>query len=60
MAIYLRILPGLKIRIGRRGRTRVGLGPIAARIWFGAGGRGVSTSAGPFTWYRGLRRRRRR
>jgi hypothetical protein len=59
MAVYLRILPGLKVRIGRRGRTRVGLGPRAARVWFGAGGRGVSTGAGFFSIYRPLRRRRR-
>jgi hypothetical protein len=59
MGIYLRILPGIKIRLTRRG-VRLGPGPGATRIHLGSGGRGVSTGAGPFTAYWGLRRRRRR
>jgi hypothetical protein len=59
MGIYLRLLPGVKVRLTRRG-VRWGVGPRAARAHFGAGGTGVSTGAGPFTWYRELRRRRRR
>lgn len=59
MGIYLRLLPGVKVRLTRRG-ARWGIGPRGARVHFGAGGTGVSTGAGPFTWYRGLRRRRRR
>jgi hypothetical protein len=51
MSVYLRIAPGLKVRIGR---------PRWLRFWAGAGGRGVSTGAGPVSMYRPLRRRRRR
>ena len=46
------------MRVTRRG-VRWGIGPRDARVHFGAGGPGVSTGAGPFTWYRALRRRRR-
>jgi hypothetical protein len=60
MSIYLRLMAGVKIRIGRRGRVRVGLGRRLLRIHGGAGGRGVSTGAGPVTWYSPLRRRRSR
>ena len=59
MGIYVRLMPGVKVRLTRRG-VRWGIGPRAARVHFGAGGAGVSTGAGPFTAYRGLRRRRRR
>ncbi len=59
VGIYLRLLPGVRVRLTRRGR-RWSIGPRAARVHFGAGSTGVSTGAGPFTWYRGLRRRRRR
>jgi hypothetical protein len=58
MSIYLRLMPGVKVRIGRRGRLQYGLGPRWLRIHGGAGGEGVSTGAGPFTFYRPLRRRR--
>jgi hypothetical protein len=56
MGIYLRILPGVKVRLTRRG-VRWGLGPRAARLHLGAGGPGVSTGA--VLWYRPLRRRSR-
>jgi hypothetical protein len=59
MAVYLKILPGLKVRLGKRG-VRVGIGPRIARGWLGAGGPGVSSGAGPVSAHRGLRRRRRR
>lgn len=59
MGIYLRLMPGVKVRLSKRG-TRWGVGPRAARVHFGAGRPGVSTGAGPVTWYRPLRRRRRR
>jgi hypothetical protein len=58
MSIYLRLAPGVKVRLGRRG-PRWSIGPRAARVHFGAGGPGVSTGGGPFTWYRPLRRRKR-
>ena len=54
MGIYLG-----PVRITKRG-VRVRIGPRVARLHLGAGGRGVSTGFGPFTWYKPLRRRRRR
>ena len=59
MGIYIRLAPGVKVRLGRRG-TRWSLGPPAARLHVGAGPAGVSTEAGPVTFYRRLGRRRRR
>jgi hypothetical protein len=59
MSIYIRPSRYLKIRVSKRG-TRVGIGPRWLRVWTGAGGDGISTGAGPVTWYRPLRRRRRR
>jgi hypothetical protein len=60
MGIYLRLLPGVKVRLTRRG-ARLGLGPRWLRLHTGGGYRsGVSTGASVFTWYRPLRRRRRR
>jgi hypothetical protein len=58
MGFYWRVLPGVKVRVTRRG-TRWSLGPRIARCHTGAGGPGVSTGAGPVSWYRPLRRRRR-
>ncbi len=59
MGLYLRIMPGVKVRITRRG-VRWAIGPRAARLHVGARGAGVSTGAGPVSWYRPLRRRRKR
>lgn len=59
MGLYLRLLPGVKVRVTKRG-TRLYLGPRAARIHLGAGGPGISTGAGPVSFYQPLRRRRRR
>lgn len=61
MSMYLTIIPGLlKVRVGKRG-VRTSVGPRWARYHTGGGYRsGVSTGAGPFTWYRGVGRRRRR
>ena len=59
MGIYVRIAPGVKVRITRRG-VRWAIGPRAARLRVGSGGTGVSTGAGPVSWYRPLRRRRKR
>ena len=60
MGTYITIVPGLvKVRHTRAG-WRVAIGPRFARFHFGAGGRGVSYRAGPFTKYQPLRRRRRR
>jgi hypothetical protein len=50
---YIR-LPGVRLRHTRRG-WRAGIGPRIFRQWFGAGGRGVSTGAGPFSHYRPIK-----
>jgi hypothetical protein len=53
----------LGIRIGRktrRGRVRLSAGPRLFRLHLGSGGGGWSTGAGPVSYYRPLRRRRRR
>ena len=39
-------------------RDHGAVGPLWLRTHFGADGTGISTGAGPVTWYRGLRRRR--
>ena len=57
MGIYIKNFPGVRVRIGRR---RWSVGPRLSRYHTGAGGRGVSTGAGPVSWYRPLRSRRRR
>ena len=58
MSLYLRPSRFLKLRISRRG-VRAGVGPRWLRLWSGAGGNGISTGAGPLTYYRSLRKRRR-
>ncbi len=50
MGFYFRVAPGVKIRATKRG-LRTSVGPRAARVHFGAGGTGISTGAGPFTYY---------
>ena len=55
MSVYFRIAPGLKLRATKSG-LRVGLGPRAGRVWLGAGGTGVSTGAGPVSFYKSLGR----
>src|SRR5215469_9128664 len=54
MGIYLG-----PFRFTKRG-VRVRIGPRAARLHIGAGGTGLSTGAGPFTWYQPLGGKRRR
>ena len=54
MGIYLG-----PFRLTKRG-VRVRIGPRLFRLHTGAGGTGVSAGAGPFTWYKPLRRRRSR
>lgn len=56
MGFYIRLAPGLKLRLTKRG-ARWAVGPRAARLHFGAGGTGVSTGAGPFSYYKGLGRK---
>lgn len=45
-----RIAPGVRIRVTERG-LRASVGPRAARLHVGAGRPGVSTGAGPLTFY---------
>lgn len=49
MGIYLG-----PFRLTKRG-LRVRIGPRIARLHAGAGGPGISTGAGPFTYYKSLR-----
>lgn len=58
MGIHIRLFPGVKVRLGRRGR-RWSAGPRLFRLHTGAVGRGLSAGAGPVTWYKPLKRRRR-
>jgi hypothetical protein len=53
----------LGVRIGRktrRGRVRLSVGPRLFRLHLGSGGDGISTGAGPVSYYSPLGRRRRR
>jgi hypothetical protein len=59
MGIYINPTRWFKLRFTKRG-VRVAIGPRILRYHTGAGGDGLSTGAGPFTYYRPLRRRRRR
>jgi hypothetical protein len=56
VGLYLRPSRFLKVRVTLSG-IRWAIGPRAARLHLGAGGAGVSTGAGPFSLYRGPRRR---
>lgn len=53
MGLYFRLAPGLKLRATSRG-LRIGVGPRSARLWLGAGGTGMSTGAGPVSFYKSL------
>lgn len=58
MGTYITVIPGLlKLRHTRAG-WRVSVGPRILREHFGAGGRGVSTGAGPFSYYAPVRVRK--
>jgi len=59
MGLYVRLLPGVKLRATRRG-LRWSFGPRWLRLHAGAGGTGLSTGAGPVSYYRPLHRRHRR
>lgn len=56
MGIYLRA-PLVRVRVTKRG-VRTGFGPRWLRFWRGTGGRGVSTGAGPFSYYHPQQRRK--
>jgi len=59
MGTYITVVPSLvKVRHTSRG-WRLAVGPRWLRLHVGAGGPGVSTGAGPVSWYRPLRRKRR-
>lgn len=60
MGFYFKVAPGVRIRATSRG-LRASVGPRVARVYFGAGGTGFSTGAGPVSLYKaagGGRRRR--
>jgi len=57
VGLYIRPSRFLKVRLSRRG-ARWAVGPRWLRAHFGSGGTGISTGAGPVTYYRPLRRRR--
>ena len=59
MGLYLRPNRYVGLRRTRRG-WRVSIGPRWLRLHIGAGGDGVSTGAGPFSYYKPLRRHRKR
>lgn len=48
-----RLAPGVRLSTSARG-LRVHAGPRLARLHFGGGRTGVSTGAGPFTWYENM------
>ncbi len=59
MTIYIKIMPGVRIRLGKRG-VRASVGPRAARVHVGAGRSGISTGAGPVTVYKPVGKAKRR
>jgi hypothetical protein len=59
MGFYIRPFPGVKLRVTKRG-VRAGIGPRWLRLWTGAGGDGVSTGAGPVSYYKPLHSRQRK
>lgn len=59
MGMYIRVAPMLKVRITKRG-LRWAAGPRIFRLHTGAGGTGVSTGAGPFSYYKGIGRKKKR
>lgn len=59
MSVYIKILPGVKVRVSKRG-LRWSAGPRAARLYVGAGGPWGVQRLGPVSVYCGLGRRRRR
>lgn len=57
MGFYFRLAPGVRLRVTSRG-VRTSVGPRLARLHFGAGGTGISTGAGPVSYYAGFSHRR--
>lgn len=59
MGFYPRPFGWVKITHTRRGGWRLALGPRILRRWYGRGGGGWSTGAGPFSRYFPAERRAR-
>ena len=59
MGIYLRPSRWLGLRFTKRG-VRLAIGPRWLRYHTGAGGDGISTGDGPFTYYKGIHHRSRK
>lgn len=57
MGFYFRLAPGVRLRVTSRG-VRTSVGPRLARVHFGAGRTGISTGAGPVSYYAELSHRR--
>lgn len=53
MGFYIRVAPGLRLRLTSRG-VRASIGPRISRLHFGAGGPGISTGAGLISYYQPL------
>ncbi len=53
MGFYFRLAPGIRLGVTQRG-LRASLGPRSARLHVGAGRPGLSTGAGPLTYYQPL------
>jgi hypothetical protein len=53
VGFYIRVAPGLRLRLTSRG-VRASIGPRISRLHFGAGGPGISTGAGPISYYQPL------
>jgi hypothetical protein len=58
LSFGLKVLPGVRVRVGTRG-IRTSVGPRMARVHVG-GGAGVSSGVGPVSLYGSMGRRRRR
>ena len=59
MGFGVRIMPGVRVRVSRRG-IRTSIGPRIARVHVGAGRTGFSTGMGPFSYSTSLGSSRRR
>ena len=53
MGFYVKLAPGVRVRASSRG-VRTSLGPRIARLHVGAGRPGISTGAGPVSYYTGF------
>ena len=57
--VYIPLAPWVRLRLSGRG-PRLAVGPRWLRFHVGAGGKGISTGAGPVTLYQPFGRRKRK